>query len=101
MKIEADRDNNVLRMFKGIAVAKTNVRAEGNRVYLIDKEPKQQSIFNYGQLRHNVHSADLVQQVSKTFRNFSSEPVRLIEWKEAKNQRFDKPVAKKVGEIEC
>ena len=56
------------------------------------------SIFNLGQLRHNVGSKSDVQSLAATFKNYSVNPVRLLEWSEnIQKQRFEKPITAKIG----
>lgn len=44
----------------------------------VNEPPK--SIFNIGQMRHNVMTKEDAQKL--TFRNFSTKPVRVLEWNE-------------------
>jgi hypothetical protein len=58
----------------------TNMRIERNRVILNDKEDLPKSIFNSGSIRHNMMQDPAT--VYATARNITSNPLRLLEWKE-------------------
>ncbi len=73
------------------------LRAEENRTFLTDKKQPEKSIFNYGHVRHNVHSKELAEKYNKEA-VLQDRPSSFIEWKEnPQRQGFDKPVAGKIG----
>ena len=77
-----------------------NLRCESNRVFLGDRQEPPKSIFNLGQFRHNLPTKEDAEKIQTTLKNFSSRPVRLIEWVEdPAKQRFDKRVVGKIGEL--
>ena len=58
-------------MFRARPVYESNTRCEKNRVLLADAKEPPKSIFNIGQLRHNVMSHDESQKLFATYKNFS------------------------------
>jgi len=58
----------------------------------------QKSIFNIGQIRHNLLTKEEANKQLSIFRNVSTEPVRFLEWKEnTARQTFD--TAKVTGKV--
>ena len=99
MQVESKRDEERLKMFKVVSTNGGNMRIERNRVILTDKEDLPKSIFNAGSIRHNfIQKPDAVYH---TARNITSNPVRLIEWKEdTTKQGYDKKViTSKIGHL--
>ncbi len=65
------------------------MRIEKNRVVLNDREDLPKSIFNTGSIRHNMMQNP--KTVYTTTPNITSNPVRLLEWKEEySKQNFNK-----------
>lgn len=60
----------------------------------MDANPPQRSQFSIGDFRHNVRTSEEAQLYMTTA---ASEPKNFLSWPEAPNQRFDKPVTKKIG----
>lgn len=74
----------------------TNLRAEANRTYLVDKDQPAKSIWSIGDVRHNVPTAEQAQEFNNQAQ--SNNITRMMEWKENTNkQHFDKKVTGKIG----
>lgn len=58
MQTEAKRDEDKVKSFKPLTVKRQNLRCEENRLYLADKQEPPKSIFNLGQVRHNLMTKD-------------------------------------------
>lgn len=58
MQTDAIRDEEQLKLFKPFTVKRQNVRCESNRLFLADKQEPPKSIFNLGQIRHNLLTKD-------------------------------------------
>lgn len=66
------------------------------RLFLIDAQQPQRSQFSIGDFRHNVRTSEEAQ----TYMSAAvPRPKEFLGWKEGPNQKYDKPVAKKVGEL--
>ena len=61
----------------------------------MDAQPPLRSQFSLGDFRHNVRTEEEAQLYMKAAEPRSKE---FLHWKEGPNQKYDKPVAKKVGE---
>jgi len=74
----------------------STLRQDQKRSFLFDKEQPKRSVLSIGDYRHNV----LTSQEANTYQsNLSTKPKNLLEWKEDVNrQKYDKPVATKVGQ---
>jgi hypothetical protein len=87
---------NTTDMMKSTVPSTTNLRAEQNRTYLIEKQQPPKSIWSFGDIRHNVHSEAQAKEFNVQAQ--SNNVVRLMEWKEnSTRQGFDKKVAGKIG----
>jgi hypothetical protein len=65
------------------------------RLFLMDAKPPLRSQFSLGDFRHNVRTSEEAQ----LYMQIAEPKVKeFLQWKEGPNQKFDKPVAKKVGE---
>ena len=97
MQTEAKRDEERFNMFKVVSTNGGNMRIEKNRVILNDKNDPPKSIFNTGSIRHNFKQAP--EEVYKTVKNITTNPIRLIEWKEdPSRQPYDKgKITAKIG----
>ena len=56
MQTEAHKDEAKIKLFHPRSMYGSNVRSEKNRVILADRNELPKSIYNLGQLRHNVSS---------------------------------------------
>lgn len=87
---------NATDIMKSTVPSTTNLRAEQNRTYLIEKQQPAKSIWSLGDFRHNVHSSEQAQEFNNQAQ--SNNVVRLMEWKEnSSKQGFDKKVCGKIG----
>lgn len=66
------------KMFKPQAVIGSNARIENKRVILGETEQVPKSVFNIGQMRHNVIRMEELGTQMTT----SAKPSRLLEWNE-------------------
>lgn len=65
------------------------------RIFLMDAKQPLRSQFSIGDFRHNVRTSEEAQMYMSAA---VPQPKDFLGWKEGPNQRFDKPVTKKVGE---
>ena len=84
MQTQATRDEERLNLFKAVSTNGKNMRIEKNRVVLAEKEELPKSVWNTGSIRHNMIQNPIT--VYETARNITSNPVRLLEWKEDQNK---------------
>jgi hypothetical protein len=96
MQTQATRDEERLHLFKAVSTNGKNMRIEKNRVVLAEKEELPKSVWNTGSIRHNMIQNPIT--VYETARNITTNPVRLLEWKEDLNkQRYDGKISNKIG----
>ena len=96
MQTTAKRDEERLNLFMPVSTNGKNMRIEKNRVVLAEKEELPKSVWNTGSVRHNMIQNP--QTVYATARNITSNPVRLLEWKEDQNrQKYDGKISSKIG----
>ena len=70
MLTDAKADKAQFKVFGNTAAENKNIRCENNRVILRDRDEPAKSIFNVGQVRHNVMTKEEAQKI--TLRNYSS-----------------------------
>lgn len=64
---------------------------------MVDPEEPEKSMFSYGDFRHNVTTAEETRLYSE---GVPVRPKNILEWKEeTSKQKYDKPVAGKVGSL--
>ncbi|CDW77658.1 UNKNOWN [Stylonychia lemnae] len=98
MQTEAKRDEAQFQSYKPQTVKRQNIRCESSRLFLSEKYDMPKSVFNIGQIRHNLLTKEEAQKQLQIFRNTSTEPVRFLEWKENQpRQTFD--AARVTGKI--
>lgn len=87
---------NTSDQMQRVVPSTTNLRAEKNRTFLVDKKQPDKSVFSIGDVRHNVPTADQAMQFNA--QATSSNIVRMMEWKEdTSKQHFDKRITGKIG----
>jgi len=59
-----------------------NVRAENNRVLIAEPNNVPKSIFNIGQMRHNLTTKEDVKKYGGNVLESTIKPARILEWKE-------------------
>ena len=101
MQTEGKRDEERFNLFKAVSTNGGNYRIQKNRTILNDKEDPPRSIFNTGSVRHNIIDDPEI-ALYNSVKNFSRQPVRLIEWKEdSSKQPYDKKkITSKIGHPE-
>lgn len=68
-----------------------------HRTFMVDSEEPEKSIYSYGDYRHNVTSCEDAQNYSQ---GIPLKTKNILEWKEdTTKQKYDKPVASKVGSL--
>jgi hypothetical protein len=94
--MQCDYPKNKTDFMERAVPSTTNLRAEANRTYLVDKQQPKKSIWNLGDVRHNVPTAEQAAEFNNQAQ--SQNIVRMMEWKEnSAQQRFDKNVTGKIG----
>lgn len=96
MQTTAKRDEERLNLFMPVSTNGKNMRIEKNRVVLGEKAELPKSVWNTGSVRHNMIQDP--QRVYETARNITTNPVRLLEWKEDQTrQKYDGKISAKIG----
>ncbi|CDW85700.1 UNKNOWN [Stylonychia lemnae] len=98
MQTEATPDVKQAKIFKAQSLNRQNVRGENSRVLLAEPSQNTRSIFNIGQMRHNLTSKEDVMKYGGGFIQ-SAQPARLLEWKEDfSKQKYETACSPKVGQ---
>eukprot|EP00349_Pseudokeronopsis_sp_Brazil_P004311 CAMPEP_0202958458 /NCGR_PEP_ID=MMETSP1396-20130829/2799_1 /ASSEMBLY_ACC=CAM_ASM_000872 /TAXON_ID= /ORGANISM="Pseudokeronopsis sp., Strain Brazil" /LENGTH=139 /DNA_ID=CAMNT_0049676543 /DNA_START=619 /DNA_END=1038 /DNA_ORIENTATION=+ len=97
MQIPEQRDEAQIKAFKVRPMYGSNTRCEKNRAIFADRQEPPRSIFSIGNVRHNVISVSDQKPLFAALKNYSMQPVRLIEWNEDQTkQKYDKPITAKI-----